>query len=332
MAIVISKNSGLNDDFWKPTAQVVNAVLKDTDSEQTEYDKIVSEIAVEKKSKKYAEKQTSVTALANFEIIPEGDTAPLDDIQEGTPKLIVHSQFMKELHITAEMVEDDDTDTIKSAAQNFVKAYKRSRCQLATNFISAEGATFSFGSKTGLDRATGDGVGLFATNHTSVKANVAAQSNVFTNAFSANILIRLASIGRNFKNESGIVTGYAFNKIIIPGNAWELEETIKRLIASDRVIASNNNDVNTQKGRWELIVDPLWECADGTAPYILMSDEANKAYNGTVFYDRIGLDMKNEVDIHSRNLIYNGRARMSIGANNWRHVIMGGASAGTTLS
>ena len=332
MAIVISKNSGLNDDFWKPTAQVVNAVLKDADSEQTEYDKLVSDIAVEKKSKKYAEKQTSVTALSNFEITPEGDTAPLDDIQEGTPKLMIHSQFMKELHITAEMVEDDQTDTIKSSAQNFVQAYKRSRCQLATNFISAEGSTFSFGAKTGLDRATGDGKGLFATDHNSVKANVAVQSNVFTNAFSSNILIRLASIGRNFKNESGIVTGYAFNKIIIPGNCWELEETIKRLIDTDRVIASNNNDINTQKGKWTLVVDPLWEAASGSAPYILMSDEANKAYNGTVFYDRIGLDMKNEVDIHSRNLIYNGRARMSIGANNWRHVIMGGASVGTTLT
>ena len=200
------------------------------------------------------------------------------------------------------------------------------------NFISAEGSTFSFGAKTGLDRATGDGVGLFATNHTGVKATVPAQSNVFTNAFSADILIRLASIGRNYLSESGYVTGYAFNKIIIPGNCWQLEETIKRLIASDQIIASNNNDINTQKGKWTLVVDPLWQAATGKAPYILMSDEANKAYNGTVFYDRIGLDMKNEVDIHSRNLIYNGRARMSIGANNWRHVIMGGADVGTELS
>lgn len=332
MAIVISKNSGLNDDFWKPTAQVVNAVLLDTDSEKTEFDKIVGDITVEKKSSKYAEKQTSVTALGDFEIVGEGDTAPLDDVQEGTPKLIIHSTFMKEMHITREMVDDAETDRIKSAAQNFVHAYKRSRCRLATNFLSTEGATFSFGSKTGLDRATGDGKGLFATDHVGVKPNVAAQSNVFTNAFSADILVRLASIGRNFKSESGEVTGYTFNKIIIPGNAWQLEETIKRLIGSDQVIASDHNDINTQKGKWQLVVDPLWEAAAGKAPFIIMSDEANKAYNGTVFYDRVGLDMKNEVDIHTRNLIYNGYARMSVGANNWRHVIMGGADVGTTLS
>ena len=332
MAITISKNSALNDDLWKPVAQVLNAVLLDTDSEKTQYDKLVGDIAVEKKSKKYAEKQSSLTSLGNMKITTEGDNAQLDDFQEGTPKLIVHSAFTKEVHMTKEMNDDGDIDGMKTMARELVNSYKRSRCQFATNFISAEGATFSYGSKTGLDRATGDGKGLFATDHSSVKADVATQSNVFTNAFSSTILIRLASIGRNFKNESGNVTGYTFNKIIIPGNCWNLEETIKRLIASDRVIASNNNDVNTQKGMWQLVVDPLWEAASGTEPYIIMSDEANKAYNGTVFYDRVALDVKNDVDIHSRNLIYNGYARFSIGANNWRHCIMGGASVGTTLT
>lgn len=332
MGIVISKNSALNDDLWKPTAQVLNAVLLDADSEKTEYDKIVSDVALEKKSKKYAEKQSSVTSLANFGIVGEGDVAPLDDWQEGTPKLIVHNTFMKEVIITREMRDDADIDAMKTTMRNFNMAYKRTRCQFLTDYLATEASTFSFGGKTGLDRTTGDGKALFATNHDSVKATVAAQSNVFTNEFSSNILIRLASIGRNFKNESGDVTGYAFDTIIIPGNCWEMEETIKRLIATDRVISSNNNDINTQKGIWKLVVDPLWQAASGEAPFILMSSEANKAYNALPFYDRIGLDVKNEVDIHSRNLVYNGYARMSVGCNNWRAFIMGGASAGTTLS
>ena len=332
MAVVISKNGGLNDDFWKPTAQVLNAVLLDADSEKTEYDKLVSGVAIEKKSKKYAEKQSSATALSNFSITGEGDVAPLDDWQEGTPKLIIHNTFKKEVIITREMQDDGDIDAMKTTVKNMAMAYKRTRAEFMTAYLSTEASTFSYGGRTGLDRATGDGKALFATDHSSVKPNVATQSNVFTNAFSSTILIRLASIGRNFKNESGDVTGYAFNKIIIPGNCWNLEETIKRLIASDHVIASNNNDVNTQKGKWELVVDPLWEAASGTEPYILMSDEANKAYNALPFYDRISLDVKNDVDIHTRNLIYNGYSRMGIGCNNWRAFIMGGASAGTTLS
>ena len=66
MAIIFSKNSGLNDDFWKVEAQVLTSVMKDTDSEKNNYDKVVSDLFTEKKSKKYAEKTSSVTSLGNF--------------------------------------------------------------------------------------------------------------------------------------------------------------------------------------------------------------------------------------------------------------------------
>ena len=335
MAIVFSKNSGLNDSLWKPVGQVINAVMQDADNEKTQHDKIVGSIAIEKKSKKYAEKQTGVTSLSSFDVVNEGNKAPMDDFQETFPKLIVHKAFSKSVALTKEMLDDGDLDGMKTTARNLVLGYKRTRAELATNALVTEGAEFTIGpSAHKLDKTTGDGLSLFNTAHKSVKANVATQSNVFTNAFGtdAAMLIRLASIGRNFKNDSGQITGYTFNKIIIPGNCHELEETIKRIIRSDLIVGSNNNDVNTQKGLWELVVDPLWQAAPGTAPYIIMSDEANKAYNGTVFYDRTALDIQNQVDIHSRNLEYNGYGRMSCGFNNWRHVILGGASQGTTLT
>ena len=63
-----------------------------------------------------------------------------------------------------------------------------------------------------------------------------------------------------------------------------------------------------------------------------MSSEAMKALQGTKFYDRTDLDIETDVDVHSRNLTYNGFARMSIAFPNWRHVMMLGASAsGATL-
>lgn len=335
MAVVFSKNSGLNDSLWKPVGQVINAVIKDADNEKTEHDKLVSSIAVEKKSKKYAEKQTGITSLASFDVVKEGDRAPMDDMQETFPKLIIHSAFSKSVALTKEMLDDGDLDSMKTTAKNLVLGYKRTRAELATNALVTEGAEFTIGpSAHKLDKTTGDGLALFNTAHKSVKANVAVQSNVFTNAFGtdATMLIRLANIGRNFKNDSGQVTGYTFNKIIIPGNCYQLEETIKRIIRSELIVGSGNNDVNTQKNLWELVVDSLWQVEAGYEPYIIQSDDANKAYNGTVFYDRTALDIQNEVDIHSRNLEYNGYGRMSCGFNNWRHVILGGAKTGTTLT
>lgn len=332
MAIVISKSSGLNDDFWKPVGQVINAVLEETDQEKNNYDEYVAKVSNEKKSKKYAEKQTSITSLSDFAITAEGADAPLDDMQEGTPKLIVHSTFQKRVDITKELVDDADFDTIKAKERALVKAYKRTRAGLMSAALTSDGTTFSYGGAT-LDRTTGDGKELFAANHTSVIASVAAQSNRFTNAFGNDdtMLNRLANIGRNFKNESGQPTGYRFNKIIIPSNCPRLEALIKKIIVSQLAPGTSNNDANINKGLWTLVVDPLWTVEAGEEPFMLMSDEANDDYNGTVFYDRTPLDVKSEVKIENRNLVTTGYARMSAGFNNWRHILISGVATGTTL-
>lgn len=333
MAIIFSKNSGLNDDFWKVEAQVLQAVMSDTDKEQNGYDDFVNKVYNVKTSKKYAEKIGSITSLGNFDIVSEGEKAPLDDIQEGFSKLIVHSAFSKSFSCTREMKDDGDIDIMKTMASEFVNAYKRTRAQLASDAISTEAASFLFGKKK-LDRTTGDGKALFATDHPGVRAGVKAQSNVFTNAFGsdATMLNRLANVGRNFLNQSGNVTGFVFDTIIIPSNVPDLEDTIRRIIRSDLIVGSSNNDVNTQKGLWNLVVDPLWQVEGNAKPYILMSSKGNKAARGSMFYDRIPLDVQNQVEIHSRNLEWNGYGRMSAGFNDWRHLIMGGASEGTTLS
>ena len=332
MAIIFSKNSGLNDDFWKVEAQVLQSVMQDVDSEKNNYDKFVSDTFIEKTSKKYAEKTGSMTSLGNFSIVGEGESAPMDDMQEGFTKLIVHSTFMKGFYCTREMKDDGDIDIMKTTAANFVRSYKRTRAQLASDALTTEAASFTFSGKA-LDKTTGDGKALFATDHPGKKAGVADQSNVFTNAFGtdATILNRLANIGRNFKNQSGVVMGYTFDTIIIPSNCYKLEDLIKRIIRSDLIVGSSNNDVNTQKGLWNLIVDPMWQVESGE-PYILMSSEANKEMTGSVFYDRVPLDVKNQVDFDTRNLEWNGYGHMSAGFRDWRHVILGGASSGTTLS
>lgn len=333
MGIVFSKNSGLNDDFWKVEAQVLQAVMQDVDTEKNDYDKFVKDVFNEKTSGKYAEKLGSMTSLGNFEIVEEGGAAPLSDMQAGFSKLIIHSTFMNSFVCTREMKDDGEIDIMKQAASNFVRSYKRTRAQLASDALTTEAGSFIFSGKT-LDKTTGDGKALFATDHPGKKAGVPAQSNVFTNAFGSNtvMLNRLANIGRNFKNQSGDSQGYTYDTIIIPSNVPALEDLVKRIIRSDLIVGSSNNDVNTQKGLWNLIVDPMWQVTGNAEPYILMSSQANKELRGSIFYDRVLLDMKSEVDFDTRNLKWNGYGRMSAGFNDWRHVILGGASQGTTLT
>lgn len=332
MSVIFSKSSGLNDSLWKDIDRALSAVMQDVDNEKNNDDKLVKDLFTVKKSSKFGEKTTGLTDFADFMAVDEGNSAPLDDLQETWPKLIVHTAFAKKFICTAEMAEDNNLDDMKLASSNFIRSYKRSRAGFASAALTTEGKTFAFGGKT-FDRTTGDGEGLFSTAHKGKKASVKDQSNVFTNAFGENtdMLNRLANVGRNFKNDSGHVMGYTFDTIIVPGNCPALEDTIKRIIRSDLLVGSDFNDVNTQKGLWNLVVDHLWFAAEGVEPFILMSSQANKELQGSIFYDRTALDVRNEVDLDTFNLQWAGRARFSAGFNNWRHVIMGGAKEGTTI-
>ena len=333
MAVMFSKHGGQNDEAWKVIDTELSMVIQDTDTEKNKDDELVNSLYNVKTSKKFGEKQGSMTEFGNFEEVTEGDNGIQDDYSMGFSKLIEHHQFIKTFMCTREARDDGNIDIMKQTAANFVRAYKRSRAQYASNCLVTEGATFSYGGKT-YDKTTGDGKALFATDHPGKKTGVAVQSNVFTNAFGndATMLYTLANIGRNFKNQSGELTGYTFDTLIIPGNAPRLEDLAKRIIHSHQIVNSPNNDINTQEGIWKLIVDHRWEAASGTEPYIIMSSEAQKELNAGVFFDRVALDVSNEVLNKSRNLEWSGYARFSAGFYNWLPFIMGGAQAGTTLS
>lgn len=328
MAIIFSKNSGLNDDFWKPVGQVLTAVMNDVDNEKGRYDEFVKAVYNEKKSTKYAEKTAGLTSIGNMVPTKEGDKIALDSIQEAEPKLIIHDTFTNGFSCTQEMKEDGEVEVMKVAAQNLVRSYKRSRAQMASDALTSAASSYTFGGKT-YDSTTGDGVALFSTNH------AGGQSNVFQDAFGSDsvVLNKLANIGRNFKNASGNIQGYTFDTIIIPSNAPVLEDTVKKIIRSEQVVGSNYNDVNTQKGLWNLVIDPCWQKDPSVTkdPFILMSSEANKELLAAMFYDRIVLDVRNWIDEGTRNLNWTGRARFMPGFRDFRAFILGGAQSGSSL-
>lgn len=334
MAVTFSNHGGLNDENWKVIDTVLSSVMQDTDTEKNKDDELVKSLYAVKTSKKFGEKKGSMTEFGNFSIVEEGDTAVEDDLQMGFSKLIEHSQMLKGFSCTRQAKDDGEIDIMKTAAANFVRSYKRTRADFGTAALCGEGATFTFGGKT-LDRTTGDGKALFATDHPYKKSVISGvQSNVFTNDFGTDttILRRLANIGRNFRNQSGNVQGYNFDTIIIPGNAPELEDIIKRIIRTDGYLGTDYNDVNTQKGLWKLVVNHRWISDTEKTPYIIMSSEAQRDKEASVFYDRVPLDVANEVNLKTRNLEWSGYTRMSAGFYTWDHVILGGAQNGTTLS
>lgn len=329
--IVFSKLSGKNDSLYKAVEGVLTEVIADAEKEVNRHDEVLTAMCAMKTSDKFGERVGGRTTFGDFAPIPEGGVIVKDEIEEGFGKLVQHTAFAKGFTTTHEMAADGDVDAASAVAREFVESYKRSRLDFATAYLTTEGTTFQYGGKT-FDKTTGDGVGFFSTGHLN-KKNSATQSNVFTNAFgtTSDMLNRLAVIGRNFKDDSYNPTGWTFDTIIIPSNCYALEDTIKKVIASEQVVGSNYNDINTQKGKWKLVINHRWEAAAGTAPYILMASEANKNYGALRWYEREALDIRNWVDENTRNLEWSGYCRQSILGADWKGFILGGAQSGTSL-
>lgn len=341
MAVTI-RNNTKNGDMWNEWATILNAAIFDSDAQQNQYTDLLKAIANVQTSERWGEKATTIGGLGDYDVKAEGENASEDTFVEGYSKFIQHYSFAKTFVVSKEMVDDNQIEEAKSKAVNLVQAYKRSQAKYLTQALTTSvgsNKTMTFGGQSGIDISGADNKALFASDHPlknsfSGSDNV-TQTNLFTNALGNNtaMLNRLANIMRNFKDDRGEVLGFTADTIIIPGNQPALEDTVKKIIGSDGEIGTSNNDINTQRGKWKLVVDYLWTPASGS-PYIIMSSEANKELLGTRFFNRTGLDVENEVKIESRNLVYNGFARWSAGFTNWRHVLMGGSSdaSATTLT
>ena len=340
MSVIIRSNVG--DDTWNEWSDQLDACIVEEDANKSQYDAIVKALANEKKSNRFGEKGTTIGGLDHFDVKAESANAAEDTLEEGYDKIIHHYAFAKSVVISKELADDNNVDLMSVRARSLVKSYKRTRAQYITDVITksvmtssaAYNTTMTFGTQTGIDITAPDGMSLFHNAHPLHSDPSETQSNIYTNAFGSNsqMLNILSNKMRNFTDENGNVLGIISDTIVIPGNVPDLEDTIKKIIGSDGEVGTNYNDINTQRGKWTLVVDPLWTVSGAAKPYIIMSSEANKELMGTMFYNRLGLDVKSEVKTESRNLLYNGFSRWSAGFYNWRHMIMGGAAYGTTIS
>lgn len=332
MAVIVRDNT--NDALWNEWSKLLNAAIYDADANKVKYDEIVKALANVDSSSMYAEKAQTFGDLGDYAVKTEGANAVEDDFEQGYAKLIQHSTFSKSVVISRELRDDNRRQEAMQKVVNLVQSYKRTRAKFMTSALTLSvGSTtsMSFGGAT-IDISGADTLALFNSAHPLKRVTGATQCNHFSDAFGNNaaVLNELANRMRNFKNDRGEVMGYTADTIIIPGNAPALEETVKRIIGSEGEVGSNNNDINTQRGKWKLIVDELWTPTKAQTtdpdPYIIMSSEANKELLGTRFYDRTPLDVATEIKVESRNKVYNGYGRMSCGFTNWRHVILGGST------
>lgn len=330
--ITFSEGSGLNDSIYGKSQAPIRMLIESR-AETFEEKSILKELFMFDTSKHWAEKYTSLTAMDGFDPVGENGAYPHDGMQEGYSKTLEHATWKNSFSISRELMEDGKILDLKKKPANFVKSYYRTRESLGAALFGAalQGAkTANFRGKA-FDATAADNATLFNAAHKS-KVKGAAQSNMFSDAFSADALAYAEAAMQNFKGENSELVNVCPNTIVIPNDA-ALKKAVFAAIGADKDPDTNQNGFNYQFGRWNVLVwnylNPF--IADGVQPWILADLDYNNEYGGAIFTDRTPLDVRSTIDENTDANVWRGYSRFTAGFNDWRAFAVGGVSGGTQL-
>ena len=329
--VIFSQMSGNNDiyfgKFEAPIRAIINSEIERGEAETN----LLSTLFNIEKSDRFAETIMAQSGFSTFRPKREGEIAENDDFVSGYPKVIEHIEFAKEFAITRKMADDSKygmCSEMKREPKAFATSYFETKLEVASMAL-ANGMKDSMNyNGIEVDLKTGDGKALFSKSHTAKSGKT--QSNLFSNAFSVDDLYKLVVAFRNTKDENGKVLGATPDVIVIPGNRSDLEKKVVTLFSSMHLPGSNNNDANPFYEKMEVVVNPFWQSEEDN--FILMSKKLNERLLGNMFFNRVDLDIINEIDRKTRNNVWNGYCRFGVGFGSWKHVLMAGTATGVALA
>ena len=334
--LTVSIGSGLNGTIYGDCQVPLKAFLESR-GEAFQRESLLPYLYRMEKSRHWAERYSSETAMGDFEPVGEGGDYPKTGFEDGYFRDIVNMTFKQSFSVTQELVEDCLLGTMKKRANKLVTAYGRTREKfgrilyaggLYGSTVTYKGKTFACGSA--------DGQALFSKTHPN-KVNGAKQTNLYKGTFTNTLLGKIETEMQNIKGDNGELLGVAPDTIWIPNDA-AMKDAVFSAVGADKEPTSGNNAFNYQFGRWNIIVDPYLTAAltdmgkSGEKPFFLLDSKFIELNDGPIFQDRVPLDVKSVIDNNNDNNVWQGRARFGAGFADWRFVAVGNMSTGTDLT
>lgn len=334
--LTVSIGSGLNGTIYGDCQVPLKAFLESR-GEAFQRESLLPYLYRMEKSRHWAERYSSETAMGDFEPVGEGGDYPKTGFEDGYFRDIVNMTFKQSFSVTQELVEDCLLGTMKQRANKLVTAYGRTREKfgrilyaggLYGSTVTYKGKTFACGSA--------DGQALFSKTHPN-KVDGAKQTNLYKGTFTNTLLGKIETEMQNIKGDNGELLGVAPDTIWIPNDA-ALKDAVFSAVGADKEPTSGNNAFNYQFGRWNIIVDPYLTAAltdmgkSGEKPFFLLDSKFIELNDGPIFQDRVPLDVKSVIDNNNDNNVWQGRARFGAGFADWRFVAVGNMSTGTDLT
>ncbi len=333
--ITFSEGSGVNDSLFGKSQGAIRMLIEKR-GEAYEQESVVKKLFKHDRSSHWAEKYVSLTAMEGFRVAGENGAYPTDGQEEGFSKVLEAVTWKDSFSLSREIVEDSKTIDLRKKPAGFVTAYYRTREKFGaallggavsgSSSVSFAGASFS--------TKTSDGKNLFAADHPA-KLRGADQSNLFSDAFSADALGQLEVTMQNTRGDNDEILDVAPDTIVIP-NVHSLKKAVFAAIGADKDPETANNGFNYQFGRWNVIVWPYlnqFVTLTGTAvPWLLMDSRYNEDYGSLIWLDRVPLDVRSTVDENTDANVWRGYARFTAGFHDWRGIAAAGVDGASSLS
>lgn len=333
--IIISEASGLlQSEFGMLQAPLASYIEKHADIQSSE-EKIWDRIFDTRDSKHYAEGYSYETEMDDMVPVGESGDYPTTGYQEGYPQTIHNMTFKQSFGISMEAIEDSVLTDMKRKADKMIRGYHRSKSRLRAAAIGNALQGNSAFSINGFAFPTTcmDGQVVFSTAHPR-KVKTGNQSNLYAAAFSADNLFKLKLKHAQLQNDDGETMALHPNIILIPSYNAALVAAVLQAVGTPKVTGSANNDINPVYGDFEVLIsDYLNDYVNKSAtnpPWILFDEAFNKENNGNIFQKRTELTVKSEIAANDDN-IWKARARHGIGFVDFRQMIAGGVTGGSTL-
>lgn len=334
--LTVSIGSGLNGTIYGDCQVPLKAFLESR-GEAFQRESLLPYLYRMEKSRHWAERYSTETAMGDFEPVGEGGDYPKTGFEDGYFRDIVNMTFKQSFSVTQELVEDCLLGTMKQRANKLVTAYGRTREKFGRILYAGGlyGPTVSYKGKT-FACGSADGQALFSRTHPN-KVNGAKQTNLYKGAFTNTLLGKIETEMQNIKGDNGELLGVAPDTIWVPNDA-ALKDAVFSAVGADKEPTSGNNAFNYQFGRWNIIVDPYLTAAltdlgkSSEKPFFLLDSKFIELNDGPIFQDRVPLDVKSVIDNNNDNNVWQGRARFGAGFADWRFVAVGNMPTGTDIT
>lgn len=235
--------------------------------------------------------------ISGIKKVTPGQDLPKVTGKEGDSITWTQEYFGADVEITKEMRKFDLYNQIEGLVKSISEdAFDKVDQSLADRILKGWSTSYTdvYGATVA---ATGpDGLALFSASHTNPVTS-RTYSNIISDGTNNNpkltraAIVNMRAVGLKHKDPNGLVRSINYNTLIVPP---ELEDLADRIVNSEYIQGSGNNDKNPLKGKISIIVWPrLSAASDGTdtsAYWFLMDSDGAKESLNCLFAERPGLD------------------------------------------